>query len=68
LASDFAPRLFSRMLTPMRVALAMATHSRLGARNGCVVGQLSGDIMNTIFNELVGGIATSPEEYKYMLY
>jgi len=67
LANDFAPRLFATMLASMRVALGMSTHHRLGNQKGWGVGQLHGDSMNMIFNELVRGIATSPEEYKCML-
>ena len=68
LANDFAPCLFARMLPSMRVALCMGTHDRLGNRHNCSVGEIGGDIMYTIFDQLVRGIVTSPEEYKYMLY
>ena len=64
---EFTPCLFAKMLTPMRIALGMSTHFRLGSCKDCKVGQLNGDTMNIIFNELVRGIVTSPREYKHML-
>jgi hypothetical protein len=68
LANVFAPCLFAKMLPPMRVALGMSTHARLGNQHGCSLGQLNADIMNSIFNELVRGIVATPEEYKFMLF
>jgi len=68
LANVFAPCLFAIMLPPMRMALCMGMHARLGNQHGCSVGQLNGDIMNSIFKQLVSGIVTSPEEYRCMLY
>jgi len=67
-AKDFAPHLFAKMLPSMRVALGMSTHIRLGDQRNCGIGQLNSDSMNMIFNELVKGIITAPEEYIYMLY
>jgi len=68
LTTELAPRLFAKMLPPMRVALGMATHARLGKQCGCGIGMLNGDIMNAIFNRLVGDIVTSPAEYRHMLF
>ena len=68
LGNEVAPCLFAKMLPPMRVALGMATHGRLGNQDKCGVGLLNVDIMNMIFNQLVRGIVTSPEEYQYMLF
>jgi len=65
---ELAPCLFAKMLPSMRVALAMGTHPRLGDQKACGVRQLNADIMNVIFNQLVSGIVTSPEDYKFMCY
>jgi len=40
------------MLLPMRIALGMATHIRLGGNAKCRVGQLDPDLMNIIFAQL----------------
>jgi len=68
LAKEFAPCLFAKMLPSMRVALGMSTHARLGKHDDCRVGQLHPEIMNMIFNDLVRGIVTSPQEYKHMVF
>jgi len=65
--NEFIPYLFARMLTPMRIALGMASHSRLGICSTCLVGKLNPDIMNTIFNALVRDITTSTVTFEHML-
>jgi len=64
---EFIPRVFAKMLSPMRLALGMGTHIRLGGHNKCLVATLNPDIMNTIFNALVRDIATSVNGFQHML-
>jgi len=51
-STQFVPSLFGKMLLPMRIALGMATHIRLGSNAKCIVGQLDPDLMNIIFAQL----------------
>ena len=66
-SNGFIPCLFVQMLRPMRTALGMSTHFRLGDQRNCGVGQLDAITMNIIFNELVRGIARSETGFKHML-
>jgi len=61
------PKLFTRMLRPMRVALAMATHTRLGEKEACCAKGLGTDVIDFIFNYLAGTILESPAVVKVML-
>jgi hypothetical protein len=61
LNTELIPDFFTRMLRPMRVALAMATHVRLGANEGCCARGLSTDAIDIIFNGLVRDIVESPD-------
>jgi len=65
--NEFVPCLFAKMLAPMRIALGMSTHRRLGIHDDCRVGNLNGDLMNFIFNELVRGLITFAAGYKHLL-
>jgi len=49
----FVPSLWKRMLYELRIALGMATHSRLGNRPQCGIATLNPDIMDAIFNALM---------------
>jgi len=60
MSTEFIPNFFTRMLRPMRVALAMATHVRLGANEACCAKGLSTDVIDIIFNGLVRTIIESP--------
>jgi len=64
---EFIPCLFAKMLPPMRLALGMGTHIRLGAHDTCLVGKPNPDIMNMIFNAQVGDISKSVACFKNML-
>jgi len=64
---EFIPKMFTTMLRPMQVALAMANHKRLGTNEGCCAKGLSSDVLDTIFNGLVRAIIESPAAVKEML-
>jgi len=64
--AELIPKMFARMLRAMRVALAMATHARLGANAGCCA-RLGTDVIDMIFNGLVRTMAESPAVFKEML-
>jgi len=68
LKTEFIPDFFTMMLRPMRVALAMATHMRLGSREDCWAKLLNTDIINMIFNVLIRDIVVEPSSLKAMLY
>jgi len=61
LNTELIPDFFTRMLRPMRVALAMATHVRLGEDEGCCAKGLSTDAIDIIFNGLVRDIVERPD-------
>jgi len=61
LNTELIPDFFTRMLRPMRVALAMATHVRLGENEGCCARGLSLDAIDIIFNGLARDIVESPD-------
>jgi len=65
--AELIPKFFARMLRPMRVALAMANHARLGANEGCCAMGLSTDVIDIIFNGLVRTMVESPAVLKEML-
>jgi len=66
-SNEFIPCLFAQMIRPMRIALGMSTHIRLGDERNCRIGQLDADVMNITFNELVHGISKSEVGFKHML-
>ena len=63
----FIPELFSLMLRPMRFALCMANHARLGSKDACSAGGLSTDIIDMIFKNLLDDIGEAPDQFKSML-
>jgi len=60
---DFMLLLFESMLQQMRLALAMATHSRLGQSAKCGVSVLAGDAMNTVFDVLMSSLTWDEKEF-----
>jgi len=60
MSTEFIPKIFTRMLCPMRVAFAMATHVRLGASETCCAKGLSTEMIDIIFNGLVRTSIESP--------
>ena len=50
---DFIPSFWKRMVCELRIALAMASHARLGSQPKCFVAVLNPDIMNAIFDHLM---------------
>jgi len=67
LNTKLIPKLFIRMLRPMRVALAMATHARLGTKEACCAKGLHTEMIDLIFNHLARTILESPAVVKEML-
>ena len=65
--TEFIPKIFTKMLRQMQVALAMVTHVRLGAEQGCCARGLSTDMIDIIFSGLVRGIVESPTVVKKIL-
>jgi len=63
----FIPELFTLMLRPMRFALCMANHARLGSKDACFAGGLSTDIIDMIFKNLLDDIGEAPHLLKDML-
>jgi len=64
---EFIPALWTIMLRPLRIALAMGTHQRLGGGDGCLVRHLNTDTIDIIFNTLILDITISPRFVKHML-
>jgi len=60
---DFMPSLFESMLQQMRLALAMATHCRLGQSAKCGIAVLAGDSMKTVFDVLVSSLTSDEKEF-----
>jgi len=67
LTMEFIPNFFTMMLRPMRIALAMATHIRLGPKEHCWATGLHTDMIDMIFNVLIRDIVESPCSLKAML-
>jgi len=65
--TEIIPKIFTRMLRPMRVALAMATHARLGTKEACCAQGLGTNVIDIIFNVLARAIIESPAVVKEML-
>jgi len=63
----FIPELFVLMLQPMRLALCMGTHARLGSNDICFARGLSTDIIDMIFKNLLDDIGNAPDQLKTML-
>ena len=59
---DVIPALWKKMLSHMRTALGMASHKRLGSNTNCLVGVLSVDLMNEIFNTLLQMVAVPDQK------
>ena len=67
LETEFIPDFFTMMLRPMRIALAMATHTRLSKKEHCWAALLHTDTIDMIFNALIRDIVHSPSTLKTML-
>ena len=61
LETKLIPGLFTIMLRPMRIALAMATHIRLGTQIPCWAAVLHTDTIDMIFNVLIHDIVHNPD-------
>jgi len=60
---DFMPSLFESMLQQMRLALAMATHSRLGQSAKCGIAVLGADAIKTVFDVLMSSLTCDEKEF-----
>jgi hypothetical protein len=67
LKNEFIPEFFTIMLRPIRVAFAMATHSRLGTESSCWSTALHTDTIDMIFSVLIHDIVQSPSTFQTML-
>ena len=67
MTAKLIPNIFARMLCAMQVALAMATHFRLGENEACCAKWLDKDVIKTIFNVLARTIMKSPAVVKEFL-
>jgi len=66
-STKFMHSFFAKMLFHMRIALGMATHTRLGNNANCRIGQLDSDVMNIIFAQLFDNIGDAHDEFQHML-
>jgi len=64
---EFVPALWTIMLRPLRIALAMGTHHRLGSREACVVNCLNTDTIDIIFRNLILDITIAPQLVQHIL-
>jgi len=63
--NDAMPYLWGLMLQQMRFALGMATHTRLGNNDSCLISILGPDEMNIVFDVLLKILTIA--EKKFML-
>ena len=67
LVDEFIPALWTVMLRPMRIALAMGTHKRLGEGSGCFAHYLNTDTIDIIFANLISDVTSAPHLIEHML-
>ena len=65
--NEFIPALWTIMLRPLRIALAMGTHVRLGIAKACVVNCLNTDMIDIIFRNLILDITIAPHLVEHVL-
>lgn len=64
---EFVPALWTIMLRPLRIALCMATHARLGSSKGCCASCLNTDLIDIIFSIVVLDVTIAPHLVRSML-
>jgi len=67
LFDELIPVLWTVMLRPLRIALAMGTHIRLGGGEGCFANCLNTDTIDMIFKNLILDVIIAPHLVKHML-